>query len=98
MVTQLEDCTGRINVTWPQFDFVSLFHYSGGHSKKRIGGLDVSAMNKEVGGAQPIMRNMKIKAEDGFLLPFDQIISVGEEEGMLFLPTYLGPFWMMEME
>jgi hypothetical protein len=45
--------------------------HSSGHSKKRIGGLDASSMNKEFRGAQPIMRTSKMEAEDGFLGPFE---------------------------
>ena len=51
MVTQLEDCVDCVKVMYPQFDFIFLFDHSSGHSKKRIGGLDASSMNKEFGGA-----------------------------------------------
>jgi hypothetical protein len=56
---------------YPQSDFIFLLDHSSGHSKKRIGGLDASSMNKEFGGAQPIMGTSKMEAEDGFLGPFD---------------------------
>jgi hypothetical protein len=56
MVTQLEDSVDWVKVMYPQFNFVFLFDHSSGHSKKRISGLDASSMNKEFGGAQPIMR------------------------------------------
>jgi hypothetical protein len=95
MVTQLEDCVDCVKVMYPQFNFVFLFDHSSGHSKKRIGGLNASSiMNKEFGGAQPIMKTSKMEAEDGFLGPFDSILSVGEVQGMQFLPTDSGPFWM----
>jgi hypothetical protein len=98
MVTQLEDCVDCVKVMYPQFDFIFLFDHSIDHSKKRIGGLDASSMNKEFGGAQPIMRTSKVEAEDGFLGPFDRIIFLREVQSMQFLPTDLGPFWMTEIE
>jgi hypothetical protein len=83
---------------YSQFNFVFLFDHSSGHSKKRISGLDASSVNKEFGGAQPIMRTSEMEAEDGLLGPFDRILSVGEVQGMQFLPADPGPFWMTSRE
>jgi hypothetical protein len=98
MVTQLEDCVDCLKVMYPQFKFIFLFDHSSGHSKKRIGRLDDSSMNKELGGAQPSMRISKMEAEDGFLGPFDRILSVREVQSMHFLPTDSDLFWMTETE
>jgi hypothetical protein len=40
----------------------------------------------------------RILPEGGFLGPFDRILPVGEVQGMQFLPTDSGPFWMTSRE
>jgi hypothetical protein len=97
MMTQLDNCVECVKVMYPQFDFIFLFNHSSGDSKKQIGGLDASSMNKESEGAQPIMRTSKMEAEDGLLGPFDRILSVGEVQSMQFL-TDPGPFWVTKIE
>jgi hypothetical protein len=56
MVLQLEDCVDCLKTLYPAIDFVFLFDHSSGHAKKRIGGLDASAMNKSFGGAKSRLR------------------------------------------
>lgn len=52
---------------FPDFDFLFLFHHSQGLTRKKEGALGASKMNKTFGGTQPLMRNSKIEAVDGFI-------------------------------
>jgi hypothetical protein len=70
MVLQLEDCVDCLKTLYPAINFIFLFDHSSGHAKKRIGGLDASAMNKGFGGVQPLMRATIMEAKDGYLGPF----------------------------
>jgi hypothetical protein len=98
MVLQLEDCVDCLKVVYPHLDFVFLFDHSSGHSKKRRGGLDAGQMNSGFGGGQPTMRKSRIEHIDGYLGPYDSILSAGVEQIMSFFPTDIGPFWMTATE
>ena len=51
MILQVEDCIDCLRVLHNDcYRYVFLFDHSSGHAKKRIGGLDVGAMNKGFGG------------------------------------------------
>jgi hypothetical protein len=98
MILQLEDCVDCLKTLYPAIDFIFLFDHSSGHAKKRIGGLDASAMNKGFGGAQPSMRETIIKAEDGYLGPFPRVVNIGDALRFDFQESDDGPFWLSEEE
>ena len=51
MILQVEDCIDCLHVlNNDRYRYAFLFDHSSGHAKKRIGGLDVGAMNKGFGG------------------------------------------------
>ncbi|KAI2500095.1 hypothetical protein MHU86_14362 [Fragilaria crotonensis] len=99
MSMQFEDCVDCIKVIYPQFDFVFLFDHSQGHSKKLTGGLDAYSMNRSYGGAQPIMRESKIKEHDGYLgMHAARTLNVGDTQSFVFTSEDDGPFWMSPQE
>jgi hypothetical protein len=98
MILQLEDCVDCLKTLYPAIDFIFLFDHSSGHAKKRIGGLDASAMNKGFGGAQPSMRETTMEAEDGYLGPFPRVVNVGDALRFDFQESDDGPFWLSEEE
>ncbi len=60
MILQVEDCIDCLRVlNNDRYRYAFLFDHSSGHAKKRIGGLDVGAMNKGFGGEH--MRGTLIK-------------------------------------
>jgi hypothetical protein len=66
MSIQFEGCVDCVKGLFPQFDlFEFLFDHSQGHTKKLMGGLDAYSMKRGYGGAQPMMRESKIKEHDG---------------------------------
>jgi hypothetical protein len=98
MAIQFEDCVDCLKVMYPQFDFAFLFDHSQGHAKKLPNGLGAYSMNRGFGGAQPKMRESRIKAEDGYLGNNERTISVGEIQSFVFQPGDIGPFWMTAEE
>ncbi|KAI2490094.1 hypothetical protein MHU86_24490 [Fragilaria crotonensis] len=99
MSIQFEDCVDCIKVLYPQFDFVFLFdHSSQGHAKKLMGGLDAYSMNRGYGGAQPMMRESKIKEHDGYLGFNARTLEVGDTQSFVFTLDDDGPFWMTPQE
>jgi hypothetical protein len=94
MSVQFEDCVDCIKVLYPQFDFVFMFDHSQGHAKKLTNGLDAYSMNRGYGGAQPRMRESKIKEHDGYLGMYQHTLSVGDIQSFTFQPGDFGPFWM----
>jgi hypothetical protein len=87
-----------LTVLFPGFDHLLLFDYSSGHSKKRVNGLDVTAMKKGYGGTQSRLRPAPIYQEEGILGPFPRKLAVGDIQRMVFQPTDEGPFWMSPEE
>ncbi|KAI2507244.1 hypothetical protein MHU86_7201 [Fragilaria crotonensis] len=70
-----------------------------GHSKKLTGGLDAYSMNRSYGGAQPIMRESKIKEHDGYLgMHAARTLNVGDTQSFVFTSEDDGPFWMSPQE
>jgi hypothetical protein len=54
MILQVEDCIDCLHVlNNDRYRYAFLFDHSSGHAKKRIGVLDVGAMNKGFGGKEP---------------------------------------------
>ncbi|KAI2499926.1 hypothetical protein MHU86_14547 [Fragilaria crotonensis] len=98
MSIQFEDCVDCIKVLYPQFDFVFLFDHSQGHAKKLMGGLDAYSMNRGYGGAQPMMRESKIKEHDGYLGFNARTLEVGDTQSFVFTLDDDGPFWMTPQE
>ncbi|KAI2498015.1 hypothetical protein MHU86_16452 [Fragilaria crotonensis] len=98
MSIQFEDCVDCVKVLYPQFDFVFLFDHSQGHAKKLTNGLDAYSMNRGYGGAQPRMRESKIKEHDGYLGMHRRTLSVGDTQSFLFQAGDVGPFWMTNEE
>jgi hypothetical protein len=61
-----------------------MFDHSQGHAKKLMNGLDAYSMNKGYGGAQPRMRESKIKEHDGYLGMYQHTLSVGDIQSFTF--------------
>jgi hypothetical protein len=95
---QFKDCVDCIKVLFPQFDFVFLFDHLQGHAKKLVNGLHAYSMNKGYGGAQPIMRESKIREHNGYLGTNRHTLQVGDTQSFVFKPEYDGPFWMSPQE
>jgi hypothetical protein len=98
MSVQFEDCVDCVKVIYPHFDFVFLFDHSQGHAKKLVGGLDAYCMNKGYGGAQPMMRESRIKEQDGYLGNYPRTLNVGNNQTFVFTSEDTGPFWMSTEE
>jgi hypothetical protein len=95
MSIQFEDCVDCLRVLYPQFEFVFLFDHSQGHAKKLANGLDAYSMNRGYGGAQPRMRESKIKEHDGYLGMNQRTLSIGDTQSFIFKSDDQGPFWML---
>lgn len=67
MSLQLEDVVDCLQVLYPEFDLVVLFDHSQGHARKRNQALSAQHMSKSYGGAQPLIRDTTIMAEEGYL-------------------------------
>jgi len=94
MAIQLEDCVDCLRVLFPEHDFVFLFDHSQGHSKKRTGALQASAVNLKFGGEQPIMRDSEIT--EGCLGVFAPKLKVGDVQKMVFQSSDAGPFYLSD--
>jgi hypothetical protein len=56
-------------------------------------------MNRGYGGAQPMMRESKIKEHDGYLgMHARTILNVGDTQSFVFTSDDDGPFWMSQQE
>ena len=65
MSLQLKDVVDCLQVLNPKFDLVFLFDHSQGHACKRDHALSAQNMSKSYEGAQPVMRDTTIMAEEG---------------------------------
>jgi hypothetical protein len=65
MSLQLKDVVDCLQVLNPKFDLVFLFDHSQGHARKRDHALSAQNMSKSYEGAQPVMRDTTIMAEEG---------------------------------
>ncbi len=83
-----------VKVLFQPFDFAFLFDHLQGHAKKLMGGLDAYSMNRDYGGAQPMMRESKIKEHDGYLGSNARALDVGDTQSFVFTSDNNGPFWM----
>jgi hypothetical protein len=100
MVLQFEDCIDIVNTLWPEFDYVFLFDHSCGHDRQRPDGLTVTGFNKGLGGAQPRMRDTRIREDnsDIGLHATELTLRAGMVQSMQFAPTDHGPCWMNPAE
>ncbi len=72
MILQVEDCIDCLLILFlDQFRYALLFDHSSGHAKKRIGGLNISAMNKRIGGEH--LRGTLIEKKEGYLGPYHSL-------------------------
>jgi hypothetical protein len=81
-------------VLYPWIQFLILVDHSSGHDKKRTDGLNANEMNKGYGGKKPKLRSTMIEEEDGYLGPFDRILSVGMRQSLVFSSQDEGPYWL----
>ena len=78
MNLQMKDCIGCLKAIMSKhYDFVFLFDYSSGHTKKRAGGLDVKSMNKGVGGE--LSRNSKNEEQEDLPWPISKPLKPASE-------------------
>ena len=54
---QVENMIDCLEVMYPDFDHIILADQSSGHTRKRIGGCDITKMNTGYGGVQPPITN-----------------------------------------
>jgi hypothetical protein len=94
MSLQFEDVVDCLQVLYPDYDFVFLFHHSQGHARKRNGALSALHMSRTFGGAQPIMRDTTIIQADGYLGTHSPKLNVGDTQTLVFKPDDIGPWYM----
>ena len=94
MSLQLEDVVDCLQVLYPKFDLVFLFDHSQGHARRRDNALSAQHMSKSYGGAQPMMRETTILAEEGFLGPHLPELHVTDTQSMIFLANDSGPWYL----
>ncbi|KAI2509731.1 hypothetical protein MHU86_4713 [Fragilaria crotonensis] len=91
---QLEDVVDCLQVLYPEFDLVFLFDHSQGHARKRDQALSAQHMSKSYGGAQPLMRDTTIMAEEGYLGPHLPELRVADIQSMTFAAKDKGPWYL----
>jgi hypothetical protein len=94
MSLQLEDVVDCLQVLFPEFDLVFLFDHSQGHARRRDNALSAQHMSKSYGGAQPVMRETIIMAEEGFLGPHLPELHVADTQSMVFTAGDTGPWYL----
>jgi hypothetical protein len=94
MSLQLEDVVDCLQVLYPEYDLVFLFDHSQGHARRRDNALSAQHMSKSYGGAQPMMRETTILAEEGFLGPHLPELRVGDTQSMIFIADDSGPWYL----
>ncbi|KAI2495738.1 hypothetical protein MHU86_18762 [Fragilaria crotonensis] len=94
MSLQLEDVVDCLQVLYPEFDLVFLFDHSQGHARKRDQALSAQHMSKSYGGAQPLMRDTTIMAEEGYLGPHLPELRVADIQSMTFAAKDKGPWYL----
>jgi hypothetical protein len=88
MILQVEDCINCLHIMYnDQYHYVFLFDHISGHAKKRVGGLDVGAMNKVFGGEH--LRGTLIEKKEGYLGPYhvinnSRMIQVGQVQEQVY--------------
>jgi hypothetical protein len=103
MILQVEDCIDCLRILFPdQYHYVFLFDHSSGHAKKRIGGLNIGAMNKGFGGEH--LRGTLIEKKEGYLGPYcslhnSHMIQVGQVQELVYpskerIADGNGPFYL----
>jgi hypothetical protein len=107
MILQVEDCINCLCILYnDQYCYAFLFDHSSGHVKKRVGGLDVGAMNKGFGGEH--LRGTLIEKKEGYLGPYhslnnSRMIQVGQVQGLVYpadksINDGDGPFYLTAAE
>ena len=94
MSLQFEDVVDCLQVLYPDYDLVFMFDHSQGHARKRHGALSAQNMSKTYGGAQAMMRDTTVTAEEGFLGPHLPLLRVGDTQCMAFKSTDIGPLYL----
>ena len=94
MSLQFEDVVDCLQVLYPDYDFVFMFDHSQGHAWKQHGALTAQNMSKNYGGAQAMMRDTIVTAEDGFLGPHLPLLRVGDTQSMAFKSTDICPWYL----
>ena len=94
MSLQLDDVVDCLQVLYPEFDLVFLFDHSQGHARKRDHALSAQHMSKYYGGAQPVMRDTTIIAEEGYLGPHVPELCVADIQSMTFAAEDQGPWYL----
>ena len=94
MSLQFEDVVDCLQVLYPDYDLVFMFDHSQGHARKRHGALSAQNMSKNYGGAQAMMRDTTVTAEEGFLGPHLPLLQVGDTQCMAFKSTDIGPWYL----
>jgi hypothetical protein len=103
MILQTEDCIDCLREIFDrQYKFVFLYDHSRGHTKKRVGGLDATKVNKGFGGE--ILRNSMIEEKYGYLGAFHKLsnprmVSIGHEQTFVYSsPDDIknGPFYLTD--
>jgi hypothetical protein len=103
MILQVEDCIDCLCNLFPdQYCYAFLFDHSSGHAKKCIGGLNVSAGNKGIGGEH--LRGTFIEKKEGYLGPYHSLnnshmIQVGQVQELVYpskesIADGDGPFYL----
>jgi hypothetical protein len=102
MILQVEDCINCLCILYiDQYRYAFLFDHSSGHAKKRIGGLDVGAINKGFGEH---LRGTLIEKKEGYLglyhsLNNSHMIQVGQVQELVYtakesIADGVGPFYL----
>ncbi len=94
MSLQLEDVVNCLQVLYPEFDLVFLFDHIQGPARKRDHALSAQHMSKSYGGAQPVMRDTTIMAEEGYLGPHLPELCVADIQSMMLAAKDQGPWYL----
>jgi hypothetical protein len=88
MVLQLEDCIDVVKVLHPEYDYIFLLYHSCGLDRKRPASLCVNSMRRRFLGKQMVLRYLKVESEE-YLGQFGgQLLSVGANQRMHFVPSH----------
>jgi hypothetical protein len=88
MILQVEDCIDCLRILCnDQYHHAFLLDHSSGHAKKRVGGLDIGAMNKGFGGEH--LRGTLIENKEGYLGLYhssnnSRMIQVGQVQELVY--------------
>jgi hypothetical protein len=69
-----------------------------GNDRQRDNGLNTARMLKDYGGKQPKMHSTKMKQHQGYLGTYPAILSIHDNQDMVFSLTDEGPCWRKKKE